>query len=293
MNRLIAVMTCPKRPEYLLDVLRQVDAQVPAHVPRAVYSDGNVGMIGGVIDYARFTRRGSWTLYQTAAEPSGTRAAFYRLLFCAFHLRKRWDELVLLEDDVQLARDWWRRLSAVSVPADVAFVSAYDYRETLGEVSGLHRRPCMPDRLGLCGQQCLIIPRRTVEHVISRTLTEWERLPDAPPEFGQSKNLNDLWFDYACSKGPTPHRAFLVPQLVQHRGVNSSLGTTRERHTWWFADDARPLPCRVCGQTPSTSVPLSTQNDDGVCESCVRFRPRTAPGGEYATTWTALPPVRS
>lgn len=264
MRELIAVMTCSKRPQYLRGVLEQLDAQAP-ELARAVFCDGPTD---GLVDIPH-----PWWVVQTAPEPSGTRAAMYRLLVGSLQFTTPWDRLRLVEDDVQICRDWHRRCSAVDVPEDCAFVVGYDYRETLGEPEGLHTRPCLGrDGQGLWGQQTLLIPRRSVEFLASRPRLEWER--EAPAWITEGPHACDAFIDWIWSRSPWPNRAIMVPQVVDHRGDDSAVGRTRIRRTWWFADDPRPVPCVLCARYPVSTDPLSAVDEHRVCRGCQRYRPR-------------------
>ncbi len=270
MRDLIAVMTCSKRPQYLRSVLDQIDSQAP-DVPGVVFCDGPTEGL----DVPR-----RWWVVKTAPQPSGTRAAMYRLLRAALaiHERAPWDRVRLVEDDVRLCRDWHRRCAVIEVPDDCAFVVGYDYRETLGENEGMHIRPCMGrDGLGLWGQQTMIIPRRSVEFLAGRPRLDWER--EAPSWITEGPHACDAFIDWIWSQSPWPQRGILVPQVVDHRGDDSAVGRTRIRRTWWFADDPRPLPCVLCARTPVSTDPFSKLDDRRVCLGCQRYKPRVDADG--------------
>ncbi len=268
---MLAVMTCSKRPQYLRGVLDQLDAQAP-ELPRVVFCDGPT---------AALDVPNNWWVVCTSPQPSGARAAVYRLLKAAFSLsiRTPWDRLRLIEDDVQLCRDWHRRCSVIEVPEDCAFVGGYDYRETLGEPEGMHIRPCLGrDGKGLWGQQTLLIPRRSVEFLVSRPRLEWEA--EAPEWITRSPNASDCFIDWIWSRSPWPQRGLLVPQIVDHRGDVSTIGNNRIRRTWWFVDDPRPPSCVLCARFPVSTEPQSKLDEHRVCRGCQRYRPRFNDEGE-------------
>lgn len=281
MRELIAVMTCSLRPQYLRSVLDQLDHQAP-DLTRVVFCDGPTDGL----DVPKH-----WGLVSTAPSPSGTRAAMYRLLRATLFFPK-WDRLRLVEDDVQLCRDWHKRCSSVDVPDDCAFVVGYDYRETLGEEEGLHIRPCLGvDGKGLWGQQTLLVPRRSVEFLTSRPRLEWER--EAPGWITEGPHACDAFIDWIWSRSPWPQRGVMVPQVVDHRGDESAVGRTRIRRTWWFADNPRPLPCLLCARWPVSTDPLSALDAQQVCIGCQRYRPRFDENGQVVGAelgrWPAPP----
>lgn len=214
--------TSPRRDKisYLSETLSKLDSEgANEWGEKVVLSDGPLTNC----DWPHIARPG----------PSGTRIAFWRLLS---HAHASGAERVLfLEDDVLPCRNALRFIRTFEIPNDLAFVSFFEMKEELKPTSGgLTRIPCyglqadsihtegLPFRQFTrfyCGNQCLLMPRRTIDHLVKCDPFD-PQLPADP--YMYSSYSSDGVMGWHLSRSCWPAYGAMYPCLVEHIGEVST-----------------------------------------------------------------------
>lgn len=212
---LVSVLTCPKRPQYLLSTLDQLDREGARGVPRMVFSDGPI------VDLDT-----TWGLAIKEDGPSGTAPAM-RWVFEVV-VSTGADRLLYAEDDLIVGRDAVTRMLATQVPNDAALVTGFDlseFRPPNIPAPGLYPvRPTGKLGTGLWGTLFCLIPRRTIEWVLADNDKGW----------GDRNKPCDGLLGKVLERSPWPRYMMRVPSDVDHAGVESTLVKKRPRSALHF-----------------------------------------------------------
>jgi hypothetical protein len=222
---LIIVATCPRRDNvsYLADTLLKLDHEgANEWDAKIVLSDGPLTNC-------------DWP-YVVNEGPSGTRIAFWRLLAHARAVGA--ERVLLLEDDVLPCRNALRFIRQFQIPNDFSFVSFFEMKEDLNPRPGeLTHIPChglqppwepgaIPNRDAFrqatrfyCGNQCLLMPRNTVDYLVNCDPFDPE-LPQDPHMHGGYSS--DGVMGWHLSRSPWPLYGAMYPCLVEHIGEVST-----------------------------------------------------------------------
>jgi hypothetical protein len=184
----------------------------------------------------------------------------------------RADRVLLIEDDVGPCRNALRFIRKMEIPEDVAFVSFFEMKEALEPTPGcLTRIPCHglqpestpetqspPDLLTFrqvtkfyCGNQCLLMPRRTVEYLVKCDPFD-AGLPEDPHMHRQ--HSSDAAMGWHLSQSPWRRYGALYPCLVEHIGevstwTQENLDGRRARNFAGDDFDALSLPSVLASST--------------------------------------------
>jgi hypothetical protein len=225
MKTAVLVMTCP-RPQgvsYLDETLRLLDqAGAGEFDSKLVVSDGPLG-------------RCSWPS-MVFEGPSDTRAARWRTWQIA--LDTGCDLILYCEDDISPCRNALRFIRNFPVAMQFAFVSFFEmYELEAGMVEGLHPIKTYERKHTrfFSGNQCLWIPRRTIEYLATCRPDD----PEIPvDQWMRPGGSSDALLGWHLSRSPWPCYAAHMPSLVQHVGeVSTWFGEplTRDRQAKFFA----------------------------------------------------------
>jgi hypothetical protein len=212
---LIAVVTAPKlRSKYLVPTLRQLDQQGAAGIDRVVLCDGPM------------TVECPWPVLCKPDGPSGTAP----MMFWGFEalLRTDADRFLWCQDDLVVGRASVDRMLAVETPPDVALVTGFDQAEFKGKripAPGLYPvHPLGRKKTGLWGTLFLLLPRRTVEWIVS----------DRDPDWAKRTVPDDGILGRVIERSPWPWYLMRVPSDVDHAGDVSSGPPKRIRRATHF-----------------------------------------------------------
>lgn len=181
-----------------------------------------------IVDGDRAPELPGWTIKLGQAERQGVRVTMWRAFRAA--LEAGADQLIFCEDDVIPCRNAVRWMAQLVVPSDVAFVHFHDVRELpFATQPGLYRVP--PNGglgTGMCGNQCLLFPRRMLEWLARRDpLASGElKLPSRLIPAGVRNNADTL-LGCLATKSLWPRLAIHLPRLVRHVGDDSAAHPTR------------------------------------------------------------------
>lgn len=212
----LAVLTTPRRPQYLAATLAGLQAAGGAWCyPRVVFSDGPTTW---------WPPR--WSVVTNTGPALGARAALWWVLRTVHSMGA--DRLLYCEDDLQVAPGAVDAILTMGCPPDLALVSFFDAHEFPGArraAPGVHRVPIMGQSgKGLLGACCLLIPRHTMTWALQTD-------PDGPgvPEHA------DQALSWALRDGPCQARGVHIPSLVEHVGDVSSMGHKAGQRAALFA----------------------------------------------------------
>lgn len=236
---LISVVTAPSlRSKYLESTLLQIEREGGEDVPRLLAYDGTLPPDHTSVEawYQRATR--GWLQMNRPDGPTGVRAIMWWTFQKALDLHA--DRLLYMEDDLHLSRDAITRALACEVPPHCSLLSFYDYAEfpaTKGRpAAGIHELPFMGNTgRGMWGNQCLLIPRRTLEFVVQREAHEWM---DPWPHRRDGADTLLSWV--LASHSPWPTWAVHMPCLVDHAGDESALHHTAHKASWFDSEPNTP-----------------------------------------------------
>ena len=217
-------MTSPRKTSYLFDTLSRLDmAGASEFDRRLVLSDGSLPEQSETEVRAIYTKSGLGWPTEVYPGPSGTRIAFWRAFKIAYE--RGFDRVLIVEDDITPCKNALRYINSFSVPDDLAFVSFFEMKELNStDQYGLHdlglfQFPRMKTRM-YCGNQCMLIPRRTLEYLVACDPSD----PELPADrWIVPASSSDCVMGWHLSRSPWPRYGGLMPNLVQHIGEVSSL----------------------------------------------------------------------
>jgi hypothetical protein len=215
---LLCVMTSPRQTSYLTETLAGLDREgADVFDAKLVVSDGPLE-----------NKDLSWPA-AVFDGPSGTRKAFWRVFQLA--VERKVDRLVIVEDDVLPCRNALRYIRKFEVPEDLAFVSFFEMKELkdlesvtpglyslglfeMGPEAGMRKQTRL-----YCGNQCLLLPRRTLDYLV--TCDPFDAgLPEDQWLFPDYSS--DAVMGWHLSRSPWPRYGTYVPSLVEHIGATST-----------------------------------------------------------------------
>lgn len=158
-----------------------------------------------------------WEVVRVRRKPAGTTQDMFSVLDHVAKAAPELERLLYFEDDVQPCFHAVTRMSTLDVPDRMAFVTCCDLRGYGGKLPALLEVPSEGyDGRGHWGNQALVIPGRTLRHVVGQSLP-----------WGLTRNLADVVLSQmACSPPMPPRFGVLAPSIVQHTG-ELSLATPR------------------------------------------------------------------
>jgi hypothetical protein len=203
----VLILTSPRDTpdpwEYLERTRDQVDIE-GIDARRAVVCDGK---------FSGMNRPGWWVFeYEKPklAIPGGNKLAYWHLLEQAWEVCQHGDDAIVLEDDIELAKNALRRMAGFHVPRDLAWVQFFSPQVTHERMTpGLWRPP--RGTSAFC--QAIKFPSRTLERLIP-----WQ----CEPEFLKFSASDDALKLAAIRLGL--NYGVHVPDLVQHAGALSLTG---------------------------------------------------------------------
>lgn len=219
MKTILTVITSPRRngASYVEDTCRALDANGAEAVDECwVVADG----IG--LHDSNLLRPAGWFMCSNA-QRTGSRLATWRALTVA--IERGADFQIFCEDDLHVSpgavtrildhASRWDQMSR-----NAAWISYYDAKECPeGTTPGLHTIPCMGlDGNGFCGSLCLLIPRRTIEYLV----TKCDPIGKSP--FDYTFHAGDCMLGWFMSNSPWPNYEVHIPTLIDHRGDVSGVG---------------------------------------------------------------------
>lgn len=213
----IGVLTCPRRAgaDYLIATLTRVDAEGGAALPsRAVYVDGDPAFVADVEARLAAASLTDWRVVSVGGRVYGLRAFRAALAHAAGAGR----DLIMLEDDLELAPGAIATMAATPVPPGAGMLSFFDMKEfPPGAPAGIHTIHPRARGLGFWGCQAL---RFDADMLAWLAVQDWRAasLARGPDGYGQDLVLGDL-----IAAHPTRNLvAFRLPCLVEHVGAVSS-----------------------------------------------------------------------
>lgn len=209
-------MTSPRRTSYLSETLAGLDREgADVFDAKLVASDGPLE-----------NKDVTWPT-SVFEGPSGTRKAFWRVFRLA--VDRNVDRLVIVEDDVMPCRNAMHYIRKFEVPEDLAFVSFFEMKELtptaapglyslglfeVGPKDGMRKQTRL-----YCGNQCLLLPRRTLDYLVTCDPFD-SGLPKDRwllPDFS-----SDSVMGWHLDHSPWPRYGAHVPCLVEHIGAIST-----------------------------------------------------------------------
>lgn len=223
MQPTIGVLTCrrPKRANYLLSTVAQIDAQGGGAVARkVVFVDGD----DGFAEEIRPALPSTWSVVPLGKNAFSAGAAAYKRGLAYLAEFKR--DVLMFEDDLDFSRNAVARMIATPVPLNAGLLTFFDMKEFSAETTpGIYclrpsrdpihcrTRPQIEAFLGLWGSQCFRYPADMVSWLVAQDWTKTALWPH-----GQ-----DLVVGNMVEQHPTRHRiAVHLPCLVEHVGQISA-----------------------------------------------------------------------
>lgn len=213
-RNILVVTTCarPSGASYLIETLNGLDREGAKDLPsgcKIVLSDGDLSPQ----DVGRVPH--SWELRVSPGSRSGPR----RNLWTAFRLavERNAERLIYTEDDIEPCRNAVKYMCKLDVPSSMALVTFHDWKEFApGTPAGMYRlRFPGRDGRGFFGNQCIMLPRATLDYLIQQDpYAIWKsnlaKYSDRTMEAYLYMSM--IWSYYACH----------MPCLVRHVGAVSA-----------------------------------------------------------------------
>lgn len=211
----LGVLTCPRRSgaDYLVSTVRQIDAEGGLALPsRTVYVDGDAAFVAGI--KAKLAALEGWTVVPLGAQLGGVEALRRTLA----HAAAAGGDLLMFEDDLELARGAVTTMVSTPVPPEAGMLSFFDMKEfPPGTAPGIYTITPSARGTGLWGNQALRFDAEMLAWLATQDWAAAARGPDRH-RFAQDLVLGDL-----VARHPTRNRvAFHLPCLVEHVGEASS-----------------------------------------------------------------------
>lgn len=223
----LTVLTCPERLEYLaatLESLRLAGAEA-LDADRFVFVDGDPGAVAAP----------GWQV--VGVDPQGARLGTKAALLAVMRTAARSgaDHLIYTEDDVAYCRNALTAIERIGCPDDLGFVTHCDIKR-VGVNAGMTEAPGYdpgsgPGEVGHWGNQCLYIPGRSLEIMLSAPEPEWAA--------DKSSDIL-LGIMLASPAAPCVSYGAFVPSLAQHVGARSLVMPGIGVHGW--GRDANTFP---------------------------------------------------
>lgn len=214
MKTILTVLTSP-RPQggsYLSETIDQLDEHGASGCDEKwIVTDG----IGGQLSVGTAQRR--WNVLRNP-QRTGNRLAWWRCLQLAREREADW--LISCEDDLLVAPGAIAKVLSEGpgmLTMERALLTYFDARAIPeGSPAGVYDRPCYTSESdAFCGAQCMLIPRRTVEYLLTCDPLEC-------PVFRGSFHTCDCVMGWFLAQSPWPTYGIVLPTLVDHRGDKSA-----------------------------------------------------------------------
>jgi hypothetical protein len=214
MSTLLVVNTTKRENgfSYFNETIKRIDATGGAGLPKEdklIYCDGP---FEGVAPEG-------WTVRSTA-ESTGTLPGLEAVVKLA---RERQQDLAFFEDDIVLSKNAVKKIVEYEVPADLAFVSFFDFYTPAGAKAGLEER-AVPDKGVIqSGVQAIKIPLRSLA-LMWPDKQHAEIVVSHEPGEKQFGRLFALRYYFKGLRF-----GMLLPHIVQHIGEVTAVHITRAR----------------------------------------------------------------
>ncbi len=253
----LIVVTCDRRPDYLIDTLTRLDLNGSDRFAKVIATDGPLTGYAEeacrkIFRYNHKPLAEPWTMF-TCPGPVGTRLHMWR----AFHIAKEygWDALLYCEDDIAPAPRALEVIAQMKVPDHLAFLNFCEISEESLEDGLVEFGAAAPERrrtpeqlmmglgygsLHFVGSQCLLIPRRTIEFLLTCDPGDVPKFP-----WFHSEHSGDSTMGHYLSKSRCKKYGAILPSIVQHVGESSharpDYKTPRAKRFVGFDFDCRKL----------------------------------------------------
>ncbi|HEU0081832.1 MAG TPA: hypothetical protein VFQ87_03095 [Bradyrhizobium sp.] len=223
-RNIVVVLTTPKRPQYLAQTLRDLDACGGHAIPRRVVAVD--GPLRDVLKLRALPR--GWELMQVGPGGRGNRECFANVCRKVAAMPGAGD-LLFFEDDVTGCANALTALDRLQVPDDVGFIQAFDHRNRLPDATApmlLRLATDEPeDGLWFWGNQALKIPSRTVAHLAQQPA---DRFVQGVAWDQTERSLTygaDVWLGAHAASSWAPWQVYglIAPSLFQHTGGISAV----------------------------------------------------------------------
>lgn len=222
-TQVIAVLTTPRRPQFLSRTLLGLDLAGAAGQERVLFVDGSVQAILRL----RVIPRG-WDVRSVGTGNAANTQIAFHAVCAAIDRRPGADDVLFFEDDIVCCQNAVAGFGLIPVPDDCGYLVAFDHRNVLRSPAPRLLKIAADDisgpqgGWGFWGNQALKLPRRTIAH-LAKQRTDRTYLPNVRTRLYGS----DVWLgdNAASARAPWPVYGLIAPSLFQHIGAVSAVGT--------------------------------------------------------------------